>query len=257
MREAVGGLSVGTCSVDRGRGAHIRIWGVTGPRKWLHLFNSCCIFFFTRSPVICVKICHLLWGQVEVEVGHFLSNVALCAWQHLAGHLKWQMSKTVKVNCCHHKTCHQIITLWPPMAITSRGGFASFSAAGGILGGVLPDPGKSQSFLDNLTFSRLTGGLQPKLVSAGWVLGLGRNCPPVAAALTHWARTRGLWQRSHHWRPQRPTTTHHPPRRCSAGAQHPCPGGNPRKWVGIEHKPTPLEKQSWGTQLRKNGSASR
>ena len=127
MREAVGGLSVGTCSVDRGRGAHVRIWGVTGPRKWLHLFNSCCIFFFTRSPVICVKICHLLWGQVEVEVGHFLSNVALCAWQHLAGHLKWQMSKTVKVNCCHHKTCHQIITLWPPaMAITSRGGFASF-----------------------------------------------------------------------------------------------------------------------------------
>ena len=138
-----------------------------------------------------------------------------------------------------------------------QGGFASFSAAGGILGGALPDPGKSQSFLDNLTFSRLTGGLQPKLVSAGWVLGLGRNCPPVAAALTHWARTRGLWQRSHHWRPQRPTTTHHPPRRCSAGAQHPCPGGNPRKWVGIEHKPTPLEKQSWGTQLRKNGSASR
>ena len=55
MREAVGGLSVGTCSVDRGRGAHVRIWGVTGPRKWLHLFNSCCIFFFTRSPVICVK----------------------------------------------------------------------------------------------------------------------------------------------------------------------------------------------------------
>ena len=73
---------------------------------------------------------------------------------------------------------------------------------------VLPDPGKSQSFLDNLTFSRLTGGLQPKLVSVGWVLGLGRNCPPVAAALTHWARTRGLWQRSHQWRPQWPTTTH-------------------------------------------------
>ena len=117
-----------------------------------------------------------------------------------------------------------------------QGGFASFSAAGGILGGALPDPGKSQSFLDNLTFTRLTGGLQPKLVSAGWVLGLGRNCPPVAAALTHWARTRGLWQRSHHWHPQRPTTTHHPPRRCSAGAQHPCPGGNPRKWVGIEQK---------------------
>ena len=244
MREAVGGLELETCSVDRGRGAHVRIWGVTGPRKWLHLFNSCCIFFFTRSPVICVKD---MSPPVRPSRGGGRPFSVECCPLRLAALGRPSQMTNVQDGESELLSPQNLSPNYHSLATNGnhqQGGFASFSAAGGILGGALPDPGKSQSFLDNLTFSRLTGGLQPKLVSAGWVLGLGRNCPPVAAALTHWARTRGLWQRSHHWRPQRPTTTHPPPRRCSAGAQHPCPRGNPRKWVGIEHKPTPLEKQS-------------
>ena len=38
------------CSVYRGRRAYVRIWGVTGPRKWLHLFNFCFILLSQLGP---------------------------------------------------------------------------------------------------------------------------------------------------------------------------------------------------------------
>ena len=50
---------------------------------------------------------HLLRGQVKVQVGHFLSNVALCAWQHLASHSKLAGVQGEESGL----SCHQKITV--------------------------------------------------------------------------------------------------------------------------------------------------
>ena len=77
--------SLATCSGYRGRRPCVRIWGVTGLGKWLHLFS--CRIFFSRIYVLHPHPApHPLGSQVQVQVRHLLSNISLGAWQHLASH---------------------------------------------------------------------------------------------------------------------------------------------------------------------------